>query len=256
MIDHWLGRVLDALDTTGSWNDTAVILCTDHGHYLGDRDVHDRDLWGKPAVPVHRALGHIPMLVAWPGVEPRECGALTTSTDIHATIADMFGAEVKHAVHGRSLVPLLEGSVDRIRDWVLTGVWGREVQLVTENRRYTRGPTGANVPLSMWSNRWSTMPIASMPDVKMPMPDGRAVLDHMPGSTVPVIRQPFHEGDLLPFWAMARSYETLLFDRYEDPHETTDRTGERMERDAAELLRTALVEVGAPDDHFERLGLE
>ena len=27
MIDHWLGKVLDALDTTNAWDDTAVILC-------------------------------------------------------------------------------------------------------------------------------------------------------------------------------------------------------------------------------------
>jgi len=31
MIDHWLGRVLDAVDRNGLWNDTAVVLCTDHG---------------------------------------------------------------------------------------------------------------------------------------------------------------------------------------------------------------------------------
>jgi hypothetical protein len=150
---------------------------------------------------------------------------------------------------------LLSGEVARIRDWVLTGVWGREVQMVTESWRYTRGPTGANTPLSMWSNRWSTMPIAAMPDYKMPMPDDRATLDRMPGSTVPVIRQPFREGDLLPFWAMARSYETLLFDRVEDPGETADRINSALADDAEELLRSALLEVEAPSDHLERLGL-
>lgn len=255
MIDHWLGRVLDVLDETNAWDDTAVILCTDHGHYLGDLDAHGRDLWGKPAVPVYKALGHIPMMVAWPGVAAGTCEALTTSTDIHATLADVFGAEVRHTAHGRSLAPLLSGEVARIRDWVLTGVWGREVQVVTDQFRYTRGPTGSNAPLSMWSNRWSTMPIAAMPDYKMPTPDERAILDRMPGSTVPVIRQPFREGDLLPFWAMARSYETLLFDRAEDPGETTDRTASALADDAEELLRSALLEVEAPSDHLERLGL-
>ncbi|MEY2966383.1 MAG: hypothetical protein RLY50_433, partial [Actinomycetota bacterium] len=255
MIDHWLGRVLDVLDETNAWDDTAVILCTDHGHYLGDLDAHGRDLWGKPAVPVYKALGHIPMLVAWPGVAAGTCDALTTSTDIHATLADVFGAEVRHTAHGRSLAPLLSGESARIRDWVLTGVWGREVQVVTDQLRYTRGPTGSNAPLSMWSNRWSTMPIAAMPDYKMPMPDDRATLDRMPGSTVPVIRQPFREGDLLPFWAMARSYETLLFDRAEDPGETVDRTASALADDAEELLRSALLEVEAPNDHLERLGL-
>ncbi|HZC15357.1 MAG TPA: sulfatase, partial [Caulobacteraceae bacterium] len=31
MIDHWLGKVLDRLDHHDLWDDTLVILCTDHG---------------------------------------------------------------------------------------------------------------------------------------------------------------------------------------------------------------------------------
>jgi arylsulfatase A-like enzyme len=255
MIDHWLGRVLDALDTTNAWEDTAVILCTDHGHYLGDTDVHGRDVWGKPGLPVYKPLGHIPMLVSWPGVVPTTNDALTTSTDIHATIAEVFGAPVKHTAHGKSLVPVLANEQTQVRDWLLTGVWGREVQIVTNEWRYTRGPNGANTPHSMWSNRWSTMPIASMPDYKMPMPDDRAVLDYMPGSTIPVIRQPFREGDLLPFWSYAKQYETIMFDRAEDPDETVNRIGDSIAKEAEELLRVALTEVDAPSEQFERLAL-
>ena len=255
MIDHWLGRVLDALDATNAWEDTAVILCTDHGHYLGDTDVHGRDVWGKPGLPVYKPLGHIPMLVSWPGVSPTTNDALTTSTDIHATIAEVFGAPIKHTAHGKSLVPVLANEQSQVRDWLLTGVWGREVQIVTNEWRYTRGPTGANAPHSMWSNRWSTMPIASMPDYKMPMPDSRASLDYMPGSTIPVIRQPFREGDLLPFWSYAKQYETILFHRGEDPDETVNRIGDSIAKDAEELLRVALTEVDAPSEQFERLAL-
>lgn len=255
MIDHWLGKVLDALDATNAWEDTVVIATTDHGHYLGDHDVYGRDVWGKPGVPVYKPLGHIPLMIAWPGVAPTTADVLTTSTDIHATVADIFGAEIKHVSHGSSLVPFIHGEVNTVRDWLLTGVWGREVQLVTDQWRYTKGPSGANTPHSMWSNRWSTMPIASMPDYKMPMPDARATLDFMPGSTIPVIRQPFREGDMLPFWAYAKQYETLLFERHEDPEETTNRIGDSLARDAEELLRTALHEVNAPSEQFERLSL-
>ena len=42
MIDYWFGKVLDALDAQNLWNDTMVILCTDHRHYLGEKDI-----WGK-----------------------------------------------------------------------------------------------------------------------------------------------------------------------------------------------------------------
>lgn len=255
MIDHWLGKVLDSLDATNAWEDTVVVLCTDHGHYLGDKDVYNRDVWGKPGIPVYKPLGHIPMLIAWPGVAAATNDALTTSTDIHATLADIFDAPVKHTAHGSSLVPLLNGATKQVRDWLLTGVWGREVQLVTNDWRYTRGPQGINMPQTMWSNRWSTMPIGSMPDFKMPMPDSRAVLDYMPGSMIPVIRQPFQEGDLLPFWGYAKQYETMMFHRGEDPDETVNRIDDSITKDAEELLRVALHQVDAPSEQFERLAL-
>jgi arylsulfatase A-like enzyme len=247
MIDHWLGKVLDSLDATNAWEDT--------GHYLGDKDVYSRDVWGKPGIPVYKPLGHIPMLIAWPGVAPATNDALTTSTDIHATLADIFDAPIKHTAHGSSLVPLLNGTSPQVRDWLLTGVWGREVQLVTNEWRYTRGPQGKNMPQTMWSNRWSTMPIASMPDFKIPMPDSRAVLDYMPGSTIPVIRQPFREGDMLPFWGYAKQYETMMFHRGEDPDETVNRIDDSIAKDAEELLRVALHQVNAPSEQFERLAL-
>ncbi|HRE01650.1 MAG TPA: sulfatase [Ilumatobacteraceae bacterium] len=257
MIDHWLGRVLDQLDATGGWDDTAVVVCTDHGHYLGEPDVHGKDVWGKPSVPVMRTLGHTPLLVWWPGssLGGGTCDALTTTADIHATLLDAFGITAAHRTHGTSLLPLLRGEATSVRDWVLTGVWGREVHLITNQWRYARGPQGPNTPLSMWSNRWSSMPIPSLPDLRIPPPDDRACLDRMPGSTIPVIRQPFVPGDMLPFWAYAPQYATLLFDRIEDPDETVDRSADRIAADAAELLRVALTEVAAPDDQFVRLAL-
>jgi arylsulfatase A-like enzyme len=36
MIDHWVGRIFDALTERDLWESTAVVICTDHGHYLGE----------------------------------------------------------------------------------------------------------------------------------------------------------------------------------------------------------------------------
>lgn len=250
MIDHWLGRLLDAIDDAGLTSRTAVILCTDHGHYLGERDI-----WGKPAVPVYQTLGHIPLLVRWPGQSPARCAALTTGVDLFATVADVFGARVDHRTHGRSLLPLIEGRARSVRDWLLTGVWGREVHLIDGRHKYCRAPSGQNLPLSMWSNRWSTMPVPGHPELRLPRPDDRARLDRMPGSTVPVIRQPFGAGDLLPFWALGRFRGSHLWNVERDPEEAEDLVGTRQEADLAEALRSALEEVEAPDDQLIRLGL-
>jgi arylsulfatase A-like enzyme len=250
MIDAWLGKVLDALDRTGLWETTALFVTTDHGHYLGEKDI-----WGKPASPVFEPLGHIPLLVHWPGAAPRAVDALTTSVDLHATLLDLFGARAAHRTHGRSLVPLLRGDAHTVRDWALTGVWGREVHVTDGRTKYSRAPAGRNEPLSMWSNRWSTMPVHRLPQLRLPPPDERAVLDRMPGSKVPVIRQPFRAGDLLPFWALGPFRGSRLFDLADDPDEQHDLCGTPRERVAEELLRAALQEVEAPDDQLVRLGL-
>jgi len=129
--------------------------------------------------------------------------------------------------------------------------------MVTESFKYVRAPRNENRPLSMWSNRWSTMPIHAMPNVRLPKPDSRAVLDYMPGSDVPVIRQPFGPGDPVPFWAMTNAGEPrdLLFDVIDDPFENGDLCGTDLENRLIEVLRGALSDVGAPADQFERLAL-
>lgn len=99
------------------------------------------------------------------------------------------------------------------------------------------------------------MPVHGRPELRLPPPDDRAVLDRMPGSRIPVIRQPFAAGDPLPFWAYTRFSGNHLWDLSLDPGEDEDRAGEAVERDLAEKLRAALVEVEAPDDQLVRLGL-
>lgn len=247
MIDHWFGRLLDVMDAKGLWADTAVIVCTDHGHYLGERD-----LWGKPAVPLFEPLGHIPLMIAWPGGSPGPIEALSTSVDINATLLDIFGVSASHRTHGRSLVPLIAGEATSVRDWALAGYWGRSVHVIDRTRKYARAPIEGNLPLAMWSNRWSTMP-----GRRLPRPDARAALEFMPGSEVPVIRQPFAPGDMLPYWAEGvRSDEGVLFDYAEDPGESHNLVGTKAELEAADLLRAALEEVEAPAEQFERLGIK
>jgi arylsulfatase A-like enzyme len=252
MIDHWFGRLLDRLDADGLWDDTAVIVCTDHGHYLGERDI-----FGKPGVPMYQPLGHIPLLIHLPGVAAGSCDALTTSVDLHATLCDLFGLRPDHVTHGRSLLPLLRGESRSVRDWLLAGVYGRWVHVIDGQWKYARSPVREdNMPLSLWSNRWSTMPVHGMPELKLPKPDRRAAIDFMPGSQVPVLRQPFAAGDRLPYWCMGqRPDRHCLYDLREDPGELVDRRGGPEERRMRELLHAALTEVTAPADQFQRLGI-
>ncbi|MEZ5375764.1 MAG: sulfatase [Acidimicrobiales bacterium] len=263
MIDHWFGRILDAFDRRNLWDDTALIVCTDHGHYLGDpREGHD--IWGKPGVPQFEPLGHTPLLIHWPGASGDRgarpgatIDALTTNVDLFATLVDVFDVEVAHRTHGRSLVPLLDGSAESVRDWAIGGVWGNWIQITDGRYKYARAPVESNLPISMFSNRWSTMPVHFPGFETLPLPDQRAWLDTMPGSELPVIRQPYAAGDRMPMWAggphiIGRHH---LYDLANDPDEQENLAGGRLDEQLCELIRSALVELEAPTEQLERVGL-
>lgn len=254
MIDHHFGKVLDALDAKNLWESTMVVVMTDHGHYLGERG----GIWGKPGVPIYNEMGHIPLMVAWPGQPARTVDDLTTTVDVHATLCEVFAVRPEHRTHGHSLVATLRDAVAGTRPFVLTGIWGREVVYIDRDVKLVRSPVEANRPLEMFSNRWSTMPVHALPGLRLPRPNRRATLDYMPGSDVPVIRQPFTTGDTVPFWAMMANFQgDRLFDRRSDPDEQRDLSDVRVDRDSPHLeaLVEALREMQAPAAQFERLGV-
>ena len=196
MIDHWLGRILDVVDRHDAWDTTAFVLCTDHGHYLGERG-----MWGKPQVAVHPELGHIPLLIAWPGVAPARRDALTTTVDLHATLCDVFGVTPEHRTHGQSLVPLLEGTATSIREWALCGVWGREVHVADATRTFAKAPVdGEPAAVDVLE------PLVDDADPGAPAaaacrgPTRGRGSTARPGTDVPVIRQPFDPSDDIPYW--------------------------------------------------------
>ena len=99
------------------------------------------------------------------------------------------------------------------------------------------------------------MPVHGLPNLLAP-PDKRARLDFMPGTDVPVIRQPFEPGDSLPYWVGTSCVDQHhCYDVDRDPDENEDLVGTGVEREMLELLRDALHDVDAPDEQLARLGI-
>ncbi len=129
LIDHHLGRILDALERTGQLDNTLIIFTSDHGEMLGDRGYYQKH------VP-YEGSARIPMLVAGPGVKAGICTAPTTTWDISATILDAAKVRVPagHPLVGSSLLaPLAD---DRIVCYSNAGGLGRYVAAVDRQYKY------------------------------------------------------------------------------------------------------------------------
>ncbi|HAR32069.1 MAG TPA: sulfatase, partial [Gammaproteobacteria bacterium] len=89
-----------------------------------------------------------------------------------------------------------------------------------------------------------------------PKPDRRAVIDFMPGSDIPVLKQAFTKGDRLPWWCVGQPANAhVLYDLTRDPGEQENLVGGAEERRMIELLHAALTAMEAPREQFERLGI-
>ncbi len=116
LIDHNVGRMLDALDETGQLDSTVVIFTSDHGETLGD---HGLLLKG---CRFYESLVHVPLLVSCPGRfrEGLRSEALVELTDLAPTLLELAGLEVSAALHGKSLAAILKGEspADQHREFV------------------------------------------------------------------------------------------------------------------------------------------
>jgi len=121
MSDHYFGKLLDAFDRHGLWNDTILILSTDHGFLLAEHE-----WWGKNRMPYYVEISHIPLLVYHPahaGEGGSRRQALTQTIDLMPTFLNCFEVDIPKEVQGHSLLPLL--AQDRgFRTTCLFGMFG------------------------------------------------------------------------------------------------------------------------------------
>ncbi|MDX1983523.1 MAG: sulfatase [Bryobacteraceae bacterium] len=114
-IDEGLGEMMAALERAGSLDDTVVIFTSDHGYFYGEHCL------GPERRLAYEETIRIPMLVRYPRrIRPGvKIDAFALSVDIAPTALELAGGRGGAGMHGRSLVPLLEGKRPRWRDSVL-----------------------------------------------------------------------------------------------------------------------------------------
>lgn len=250
MLDRWFGRVLDQLDDLNAWQDTMVIVTTDHGHDLGEREAFGKQF------PHYGSHAHIPLLVWHPqlpeSLRGKEIAGLTSTVDLNPTIAHALGATDYHAPHGQSLWPLLNGTQQHFRDAVLYGTYGQGIGCTNETMTLLQGFDNQRYPLYLYSTRMPGVPRS--PEERQAFAEQIEMGAFIPGVDVPVWKLPWRAGRFVGGRQQAAS---VLYAR-QDPMFVESNRFESdlpLRKRTQDLLRDLMASEGTPPEQYARLGL-
>ncbi len=244
MCDHYLGKVLDVMDELNLWDDTMLIVNTDHGFLLGEHD-----WWGKMRMPWYNELANIPFFVWDPrsGVTGERRSSLVQNIDVPATILEYFNLERPPDMQG---MPLRDAIADDtpVREAALYGAHGGHINVTDGRHVYMRASANDNnEPLYNYTLMSTHMryryDVEDLRDIELQAPF--AFTKDCQTMKIAARRQPLW----IPF------FETLLFDTEADPGQLSPVEDAAVEADMVDRLVDLMRANDAPPEQYERVGL-
>ena len=254
LCDHQLGRLLDEFDRRNMWDDTALVVTTDHGFLLGEHD-----WWAKNRMNMYEEVAHIPLFLWHPGFASQGGSrrqALTQNIDLMATFLDLFGITPPAEVQGRSLLPVL-GKDQQLREAALFGYFGGAINVTDGRYTYFRYPGDLE---SQEIYQYTVMP-THLASLFAPEELSTATLAPPFPFTkgVPTLRVPVTDRS-----PMYRNYgpgalvdcETVLFDLRTDPDQLAPIRDPAVEDHLSRQMAAMMAATDAPPEAFARVGLQ
>jgi len=129
-VDEQLGKVLDALENSEYKDNTYIVLFSDHGFHLGEKErFAKRSLWKDGA--------GVPLIIAGPGISQGHiCNKPVQLLDIYPTLLELTGLKADPKLEGNSLVPLLKDTEANWPYMARTSFGPGNYAIITENFRY------------------------------------------------------------------------------------------------------------------------
>ena len=130
LCDRWVGFFLDEVRRMGLYDNTMVIYTSDHGEPFGEHG------YIKKAEPgLYEELVRIPLILRHPqGVGAgKRFGALVETPEIFATIVDFLKTGKPPRLQGESLLPIMAGQTEKIRDYAYMGYFKRTWRVSDKN---------------------------------------------------------------------------------------------------------------------------
>ncbi|MBM3736003.1 MAG: sulfatase [Acidobacteria bacterium] len=120
-VDESLGEVLNTLEERRLLNDTLVIYMGDNGYMWGEHGLVDKRAMYEPSI-------RVPMIAHCPDLSgPKAVSEFALNLDIAPTLLDAAGLATPPQIHGRSLIPVMQGRASNWRkDFVYEYEWEQD----------------------------------------------------------------------------------------------------------------------------------
>lgn len=244
MCDQYLGRVLDLMDKHDMWNDTMLIVNTDHGYLLGEHG-----WWSKSVMPVYQEIAHTPLFVWDPriGIKGERRQSIVQTVDLAPTLLEFFGVPLPENMDGQPLRQTIQ--TDRsIRETALFGYHGGHVNITDGNYVYMRAPVSSeNKPLFEYTLMPTHMRELFSPG-ELQNIEIQAPFSFTKGCQVMKIHA--GKGFISPF-----QYGSKLFDLTVDPEQNEEIEDFEIELNFIKKMAEKMRDHDAPREQFERLGI-
>ena len=143
LTDKWLGVLLDKMDELKLWDNTVVILTTDHGTFNGDFG-----RMGKLQTHEFASKSHIPFIMYHPDYAHGERrNQIVQLVDIYPTVLSAVGRPIPTDIHGVDLVSVLADGSAFTRDYAISGLFGQSVSITDGRWTLHQPPVFDNKPL-------------------------------------------------------------------------------------------------------------
>lgn len=158
LVDRWVGELLDCVRNLGLYDNTLIMHVSDHGEPFGEHGIiRKAQPWN------YEELAHVPWIIRHPEGAGRgkAVSALVQPTDLMPTVLDFLGIATPltlpfsaprrsaqlfpqdmvldtHSVslHGHSLLPLMRGEAQKVRDYAFTGHHNQQWSIRSEDWTY------------------------------------------------------------------------------------------------------------------------
>jgi arylsulfatase A-like enzyme len=242
--DRYLGKVLDVMDKYNLWEDTMLIVNTDHGFLLGEHG-----WWGKTSMPIYNEIAHTPLFIYDPrraDLAGEKRNSIVQTIDLAPTLLEYFGMEIPKDMEGKPLKQVMDDDTP-IREYAVFGYHGSQVDVTDGRYVYMHAADHQGEKVYEYTLMPTHMRQMFQPE-ELQNIELAGPFSFTKGCKVMKIEKKDMMGD-------TTSFGSMLFDLNEDPTQNTQIHDEAVEMRMKGYIREYMEKNDAPKELYKRLGL-